>query len=186
MSSNGQNISKEIYDLCKEYYKYEGFITSNNNKKFNGYLINKKYIDDFKNNIYYDKLSNYLKYDYNYKTAKIHIEKIKLQKIERNITQEKCKILEEFIKLLDNNGEYYIINESLWKKICQKEKIYEEGISCEIKKKNIVILNFENEKIEVKINKGIIIKENKNVKAIQDSIDKKLNLIITIKMKWKF
>ena len=64
MMSNNAEPQKEIFDLNKYYFEYEMFIISDYNRKFEGHLINKKYIDEFKKNIGYDKLYKYIKEKY--------------------------------------------------------------------------------------------------------------------------
>ena len=183
MKSDNSKISKQIYNLCKEYFEYEKYITSDyGDKKFNGYLINKKYIDEFKNKIFYYKLSEYIDQKYTYNKLKNIIEKENLEKIKINIVLEKCDSFEEFKKLLDSNKEYYIITEYFKLKIYEIDKkilnIKGKEISCELKNKNTIILNFGDEKFELKINKGMLIKENKIKDKVQDSVNIKNNNLV--------
>ena len=183
MKSDNSTVSKKIYNLCKDYFEYEKYITSDyGDKKFKGYLINKKYIDEFKNKIFYDKLYKYIRDNYPFNKLKNIIEKENLEKIKINIVTEKCDNLEEFKKCLDSNKEYYIITDSLKLKIYEIEKKiskkYEKEISCELKNKNSIILNFDNEKFELKINKGMLIKEKKIKDKVQDIVNIKNNNLV--------
>ena len=63
-------ISKEIYDLCCDYYKYEKFVKNiTQNKKYKGYIINEVNITKFTNKIRYNELKSYLKKNNSYENA---------------------------------------------------------------------------------------------------------------------
>ena len=197
------SIPKQIFEILQEYYKYEQFINnkSNNSIKFNGYLINKESIDEFKNIINYEKLKNMLQSHLygNYQTMKLRIGKLDICKIIENIEnlqvkefikknpfyirdnyfmikQEKIENSEELIKALNNNKKFYIINNNLWIKICKSEKKYEKGnISC-ILNKDEIILDFKNEQLKFKINNGLLENWNNNCNDRNNIMEKDTEL----------
>ena len=172
---------KELFYLCREFYKYEELleykINSNDNE---GYLIEKEAIESIKTNIFYDILKPYSNPK---NTIKIFISDTKVKEylniykgIERNIIQVKFKNGEKLIKsLINDNKKYYLIIRPLWNKICKNKNINEKGIPFSFEKNIIILyLNNKNEKLYFKINDGIIEKsnfiENKSIYKKSESI----------------
>jgi len=160
-------LHKNLYNLCTEFYKYEELLKkkSNNNNK-EGYLIEKDLIEELKKNIFYDELKSYSDPIINKFTNFMNnpIVKIYLYRykgIERNIKQVKFRNGEELIKSLNYNKAYCFINKPLWNKICIIKNIYDKGIPFLFEENNIILcLNNKTEKLYFKINGGIIEKES--------------------------
>ena len=168
-----ERLHKNLYYLCTEFYKYEELLKKQTNSNDNeGYLIEKKSIEQLKHNIFYEQLKPYSDPIKNKLTVFINKPQIKkylykYKGIERNIIQVEFRNGEELINSLIYNKKYYLINKPIWNKICLIEKIYDKGIPFLFEENNIILsLNNKTEKLYFKINDGIIEKgsfiENKS------------------------
>ena len=114
-----KNEKEEIYYLCKEFYDYENYINYVHEKTESYcFLIEKKLMDKFKNNIFYDQLKDSIKKNIDFK----HIDKNllnKLKKIKKNIVQTKFNNKQELLNELEKGKIFYVINAKLFNNICK-------------------------------------------------------------------
>ena len=128
--SNFENYIKEIY-------------SSPDNKGYKGYIINNNDFEEFKVNINYDKYKYYQnnkEYLHKYYYAPIKFNKIK------KIKQIEFKTFQYLRNMILNGNKYIIINEELWKIICDKKYENDSPIIYYIDSDDLYF-NFENEKI---------------------------------------
>ena len=127
-----------IYNF-EEIYIKNIYSKQNENIKNKGYLVK---LEDFKN------LKEKIKYSYfeiNYKND--DSEKVQLNEYEKKffIQQIEFNTSRYLLNMIDNGNEYIIINENLWKVVCDKGKENEPYFEYEINSNNI-ILNLDNYK----------------------------------------
>ena len=153
------DVSKQIYDLFKLYYKnYKEFIQLETYKEksstiYKGYFIKSELLNDFKNKILYEKLiENNFGENNSYNASKKLIEKYcENKKIKRFVAQTKFNKADDLIKALENQT-FDIINENLWKGIC-KENLNDEknGINFKIEKNKMILIFEDGQKLYFKL-----------------------------------
>ena len=133
-----------IYNFEKEFNKIKS--ESNNNKPYEGYLINSKDYEELKQNLNYDKC---LKYNgsYELKDRKELIKNIdeKFYKIKK-INQIEFKTNRYLVNMLLNNNKYVIINKALWKEIGDINNKDNNSIIKYSIESNCISFSFEKEK----------------------------------------
>ena len=169
------NIYKNLFNLYTEFFKYEELLNKKSNYDYyEGYLIEKDKIEKLKRNIFYNILKPYIaqKNEFNAfinnKIVKHYLDKYKEREREKekeykiNIINVKFQNGEELIKSINDNRKYYLINSSLWNKICkiQNRIINDKGIQFSFERNNIILYLNKNEKLYFKRNNGIIEKSN--------------------------
>ena len=178
-------ISKQIIEFCSIFYKnYIKFIKEEKTKEtiFKGYLIKSDLINDFKNNILYDKLKDNIRKDENkYQDLKEIIENnYDNIKIKRDIIQTKFDNADALIKALEKNS-FYLINENLWKGICKESAKNENfGIKYQFNKDKIILIFENGQKLYFKlieddciIEKSLLIKKTEQENNKQNQENKK-------------
>ena len=150
-----KNYIKELFEFDKEindeYQKAQKKIIT----KDNGYLIDKKCFDDFKNKLSYSKFKSLNEPDFSEKMDKIFA---KIKEIEYIPFKPKTfNTSKELIDSLSKNNVYIIINSKLLEKINGKKYDKEqEKISYEIKENELIINIKAGEKAHFKHNLNII------------------------------
>ena len=159
-NENKSKVSKQIYDLCREFVEYEKFIKNPKDIKYKGFLIKKDLIENLKNNIFYEKFREHIRLsNFDYKTLKPNIEKVcGTKEIKTDINQIVFNNSNELIKNLDTN-QFYLINYELWKIILKKGIVNEKGINFKYNDKEIILIFNESDKLKFINNNFIISKE---------------------------
>ena len=188
MSQNNE-ITKEIYDLLMEYYKYEQLIKNKSDQEKVGYLINKDSIEKLKKQICYEEFKKNLKDNYQIRQLKKTIEnkcilqktknhiydyksiEVELKEKRPNFSKELNKIKKEMIpknfnnkqdliNSLNNNNKYYIINSNFWYKIKENEISIEQNVKFLFRKNKLILILNNKEELSFNINNGIIEKSS--------------------------
>ena len=154
---------QKLLNIFKEIKEHENSMKSlnKNNIVYKGYLIDDELMKELKNKIQYEELKNHFQ-DESYMSNILKSEKLaNAKRINFNfINQSKFKNNQELEKALNANKKYWIINFSLWKLICIKEKENDKGISYSFKDNQIILKLNENEKISFRKNNCIIDKSS--------------------------
>ncbi len=137
---------KEILDLENLFNKYNQKSESQKSVKDSGYLIYKKYYDDFKNKLYYPIFKSIINNERNFNSQLnafyANNNEIKFIPCEQKIFNNSKDLS---VSLSLKNNEYVIINTLFWKMINNGKYNEDEGkINFEIKD-NKVILHFGND-----------------------------------------
>ena len=103
--------------------------------------------------------------------------------LEKHIVQEKFENPEELIKNLNNNKKYYIITIDLWIKICKDNNKEETGILYKLNK-NKIILNYDTDRYEFIVKKGIIELQNEKIE-VQNNKNESKNIFFEFINKYK-
>ena len=123
--------------------------------KDNGYLVDKKCFDDFKDRLFYSKFASLNEGDFNEKINEIFKDKKEIEYIP--IQQKIFNTSKELIDSLLKNNEYIIINSKIFEMINNKTSDRNKGkISYEIKENEMIINLGPGEKIIFKHNFNII------------------------------
>ena len=133
MSKNVDNSNGfQLYELCKEFYKYEQYLLKSERDNNNiCYLIDAKSINYLKKQIYYDELKKYFENDISKEKFREIAKRFEI-KNKIDLFPETFKTSDNLIESLNNGNKYYYITQSLCSKIC-KEQIFE---NCGIKYSN--------------------------------------------------
>jgi len=183
---------KKFKQYINTLIKFEKEINSNYKKakekkliKDNGYLIDKKSLDDFKTILNYSEFTSLSDPDFNEKMDKIFKDKNEIECIP--LEQKIFKTSKELVDCLKKNNEYIIINSKILEIIITQNDKDKGKISYEIKENEIIINLGLEEKSFFRHNMNII---NYNVllmknginaygdsenKKIKDKIDKNQN-----------
>ena len=133
------NYNKNIFDFEEDYL--EGINKNFDNKEKLGYLVNSKDLDELKENIEY---SSYKSYGRDKKSLFVkNFDLSKLNKIKK-INQIEFKTSQYLINMISNDNKYIMINEKLWKTICDKEKENDTPIKYSLNSDNLS-LKFDKE-----------------------------------------
>ena len=154
---------QKLLNIIKEIKDHENFMKSlkQNNIEDKCYLIDDELMKELKNKIHYEELKNHFK-DESYISKILKSEKIIDIKNINFINQSKFKNNQELEKALNANKKYWVINFSLWKLICIKEKENDKGIDYFFEDNQIILKLNENEKISFRKNNCIIDKYSLN------------------------
>ena len=128
--------AKNIAKLLFEYYKpIESNYKSNNEKQLNeGYLINKKVLDDLKEKILYDDyLSKPKEYEKKFNEKYKSIDKLSITSYEIEFTTHK-----EMLSNLREQKEYVILNFTIWK-IIKNSDFVEKKIEYTVNNNQLII-----------------------------------------------
>ena len=154
-----ENQQKLIIDIIRMLKKYKYLIhNSPKNKEYKGYLKDINLIKNLKKEIFYDELKEFIDKTEFDKKKSILNEINNFEEITNSITQSKFNDTNEMLKCLNNNKKYYVINTSIWCKICKNEKKDEEGIKFYFQENKIFLILNDKEEIIFNIN-NIIIKK---------------------------
>ena len=128
MSEQDSPNIKTLYDLNQEFYNNESLFKINKAYiRYKGYLIESDLIDQIKNSISFDKYKDLFKNNITYENFKQNVDKnenINIQKITK-ISQYSNS--NDLIQALNENKKFYIVINSLFKKIIDiqnKPKFY--------------------------------------------------------------
>ena len=131
----GKEKASKLAKSILDYYKV---IRENNEskKEFNdGYLVNKKVLDDLKEKIFYeDYLSNQEKYENIIKEKFKHVE-LKINSYEKI----EFTTLKELLNNLNEKKEYAILNFTIWKYI-KDENLVEKKIKYKVNNENKLVI----------------------------------------------
>ena len=153
---------KKLIELENLFNKYNQKSESKKSVKDSGYLIYKKYYDDFKNKLYYSIFKSTINDDnkFNSQLNAFYGNKneIKFIPCEQKIFSKSNDLTVSF----SLNNEYVIINTLLWKMINNGKYTENEGkINFEIKDNKIILHFGNNDDVNFKYNLNII--SNKNL-----------------------
>ena len=133
------NYNKNIFDFEEDYL--EEINKNYDNKEKFGYLINSKDMDELKENIHY---SRYKSYRGDKKAFFVkNFDLSKLSKIKK-INQIEFKTSQYLKNMISNDNKYIMINEKLWKIICDIEKENETPIIYNLNS-DVLSLQFDKE-----------------------------------------
>ena len=105
----------KIKTILKEFFEFDESVKNNYkdlNKNDQGYLINKKYIDDIKEKLFYESFKKYSPDSEEYN--KLFKEKFKEKITFDGCEQQIFKTSENLKKALDENNEYILVNYTIW------------------------------------------------------------------------
>ena len=137
-----------LYELCKEFYKYEQNLLKVENDTINKcYLINSNKIDNLKKQIRYDELKENIKNDIS-KEKFTKITKDLSNKIKIDLSPKAFKTSDDLIKSLNNENKYYYITPSLCSKLCKIKKFENCAIKYSIHKNKIEFIFNDNSSIQ--------------------------------------
>ena len=146
---------KALLDFNKEINSIYQKAKQNIIIKDNGYLVDKKCFDDFKDRLFYSKFASLNENDFNEKINEIFKDKKEIEYVP--IEQKIFNTSKELIDSLSKNDEYIIINSSIFEMINNKTSDRNKGkISYEIKENEMIINLGPGEKIIFKHNFNII------------------------------
>ena len=118
MSEQDSSNIKTLYDLNQEFYNNESLFKINKTYiRYKGYLIESDLIDQIKNSISFDKYKDLFKNNITYENFKQNMDKneqINIQKISKINQYLNSK---DLIQALNENKKFYIVTNSLFKKI---------------------------------------------------------------------
>ena len=184
-------VNIKITSILDEIKKNELFFQNPlQNVQYIGYLIEYKLMENYKKKISFEELKN-LSQDIQFSRLK---EKINFNKINNYIVSTKFESINDLVNELKNGKKYYIILDSLWKKICKDENKNEKGFIFYFKD-NKLYLEFNKDKvISFDINNGIIEessmiqtivnRSNKRPKSSRNKQNQNLNLYLTQNKKY--
>ena len=135
------NYNKSIFEFEEDYL--EEINRNFDNEEKLGYLINSKDLDELKENIDYSRFKSYGRG--NKALFVKYFDLSKLNKIKK-INQIEFKTSQYLINMISNDNKYIIINEKLWKTICDKEKENDTPIKYSLNS-DILSLQFQKEEI---------------------------------------
>ena len=167
--------SSQIYNYFNHFYNYEKIFKEKKESNYKGYLIDLDLIIEFKKNILYEILLTYSQNNNNdilsYEKAKNIIEKeCENKKIERNIVQIKFDEANDLIRALEEK-KFYLLNEDLWKEICNEEKKGEEsGISFILDNKKVSLTFKQNDKLDFEIKDDCILEKSRLIQYTENII----------------
>ena len=145
----------KIIAILEEIKKHESFFQNPlQNQIYKGYLIEYNLMKNFIKKISFEELKNLP--SVNFSRLK---EKLDFNKINNYIISKKFESKQDLISELGNGKKYYIILDSLWKKICKDENRNENGIK----------FCFEDNKIKLQINNNDIISFSNHNGIIEQS-----------------
>ena len=167
MTEQDSSNIKTLYDLNQEFYNNESIFKINNTIiRYKSYLIDSDLIDQMKNSISFDKYKDLFKNNITYENFKQNMDKneqINIQKISKINQYLNSK---DLIQALNENKKFYIVTNSLFKKIIdiQNKPKYNFSFSFE-NNKLLMIFNKEDKiyflnKNNGFIDKSLIIKNN--------------------------
>ena len=167
MTEQDSSNIKTLYDLNQEFYNNESIFKINNTIiRYKSYLIDSDLIDQMKNSISFDKYKDLFKNNITYEKFKQNMDKneqINIQKISKINQYSNSK---DLIQALNENKKFYIVTNSLFKKIIdiQNKPKYNFSFSFE-NNKLLMIFNKEDKiyflnKNNGFIDKSLIIKNN--------------------------
>ena len=167
MTEQDSSNIKTLYDLNQEFYNNESIFKINKAYiQYKGYLIDSDLIDQMKNSISFDKYKDLFKNNITYEKFKQNMDKneqINIQKISKINQYLNSK---DLIQALNENKKFYIVTNSLFKKIIdiQNKPKYNFSFSFE-NNKLLMIFNKEDKiyflnKNNGFIDKSLIIKNN--------------------------
>ena len=168
MSNKNEILNQKLKEkYIKNIYNFEVLYsnkkTSQNKGPFKGYLINLNDYNDIKEKIGYEKYNNNIEKIFDYKI--IDSEKyFKVKQIE-------FKTNDYLLNMIFNENKYIIINEDLWKVLCEKGRENEEPINYEFginkliikldNKKNLDFSYYPNKDNIIIISKSKFLNDNK-------------------------
>lgn len=167
--------STQIYNYFNHFYNYEKIFKEKKESNYKGYLIDLDLIIEFKKNILYERL---LTYSQNNNDDILSFEKVKNiiekecenKKIERNIVQIQFDEANDLIRALEEK-KFYLLNEDLWKEICNEEKKGEEsGISFILDNKKVSLTFKQNDKLDFEIKDDCILEKSRLIQYSENII----------------
>ena len=165
------STGSHLYELCKEFYKYEQNLLKVENDTINKcYLIDSNSIDNLKKQIRYDELKEYIKNDIS-KENFTKITKDLSNKIKIDLSPKAFKTSDDLIKSLNNENQYYYITPSLCSKLCKIKKFENYAIKYSIHKNKIEFIFNDNSSIQFLSNLLGLIEKSLLVKDSQTKIN---------------
>ena len=145
----------KIISILEEIKKHESFFQNPlQNQINNGFLIEYNLMENFIKKISFEELKN---------LSSIQFTRLKenldFNKINNYIISKKFESKQDLVSELRNEKKYYIILDTLWKKICKDENKNEKGI----------IFYFQDNKINLKFNNNEVISFYNNNGIIEES-----------------
>ena len=145
-----------IIAILEEIKKHESFFQNPlQNSTYKGFLIEYNLMENFIKKISFEELKNFS--SINFSRLK---EKLDFNKINNYIISKKFGSKQDLVNELKNGKKYYIILDTLWKKICKEENKNENGITFCFQDNKINLQFNNNESISFYINNGIIEQSN--------------------------
>lgn len=175
----------KITALLEEIKKHNSFFQNPlQNQKYTGYIIEFDLMENFYKKLSFEELKN---------LSSIQFSRLKenldFNKINNYIISKKFESVKDLESELKKNQKYYIILDSLWKKICKNDSRNENGIKFYFQDNKMYLEFKNNEVISFYINNGIIEESNmiqvmikRNNKRPQSCIKKIINKKYTLKL----
>ena len=161
------NVSTKITLILDEIKKHESFFQNPlHNVQYTGYFIEYKLMENYKKKISYEELKD-LSQNIEFSRLK---EKLNFKKIKNYIVSTKFESINDLVNELKKGNKYYIILDTLWKKICKDENKNENGIIFYFLDNKLYLEFNKNEIISFDINNGIIEESSMNQTIVNRSI----------------
>jgi hypothetical protein len=149
-----------IYEFCKGLYGNEKFFEKQvKNHEYQGYLIEKKMIDEIKTKISYDKLKYLVENEQNQETYDIIKKNIKEINI-GEIIPTKYNSSKELMKDLNNKKSFYFIKQDYINRISDTNKAKGKEIKLKLENNILKLIFGEKDELDIPNNNNGIIQEN--------------------------
>ena len=162
---------RKVFEILEGLYGNENFFAKGQkDEEYQGYLIEKKQIDEIKKDNDYDKIKALLENNKTFEKIKVQIQEKKEQI--KEIIPKKYNSSFDFKKDLRNDNSFIIIKQDYMGKLCSKNDSNGKEIKFKFENNSIIIIFNENDNLNTGNNNGIIEKKKNRTKFYSNARNK--------------